>query len=241
MEHKFVFIAGLHRSGTSLLHRMLCEYKDVSGFKNTGAPEDEGQHLQTVYKPANEYGGPGEFAFDHEAHMDETHPLANTQSYHKLMQEWGKYWDLDCPILTEKSPPNIIRSRFLQAIFPNSYFIFIRRHPIAVTMATRKWNHESAQNLFRHWVRAHQLMQTDIPHLRNTIQISYEELTEDPKDTMGKIERLLSLPKYHGDQEIKRGVNEHYFQAWKIEKKNADIVQFVQECDRLGYNIRDFI
>jgi len=45
---RIVFVAGLHRSGTSLVHRCLAAHPDVSGFADTGVPEDEGQHLQTV-------------------------------------------------------------------------------------------------------------------------------------------------------------------------------------------------
>jgi len=49
---QYVFIAGLHRSGTSVLARCLREHPQISGFRNTGVPEDEGQHLQDVYPAA---------------------------------------------------------------------------------------------------------------------------------------------------------------------------------------------
>ena len=49
---QLVFVGGLHRSGTSLVHRCLAEHPSASGFRNTGVWEDEGQHLQTVYLPA---------------------------------------------------------------------------------------------------------------------------------------------------------------------------------------------
>ena len=32
-----------------MLARMLAEHPEVSGFADTGAPADEGQHLQDVY------------------------------------------------------------------------------------------------------------------------------------------------------------------------------------------------
>ena len=60
--HLLVFVGGLHRSGTTPLARALSAHPDISGFSNTGVPEDEGQHLQDVYPPAYVLGGPGRFA-----------------------------------------------------------------------------------------------------------------------------------------------------------------------------------
>jgi hypothetical protein len=56
LSHHFVFLAGLHRSGTTLLFRMLREHPEMSGFANNKVAaewtplEDEGQFLQ-VYIP----------------------------------------------------------------------------------------------------------------------------------------------------------------------------------------------
>ena len=70
-EHRFVFLAGLHRSGTTLLARLLAAHPEVSGFSGTGVPADEGQHLQSVYPAAKVWGGPGRFGFAPEAHFTE--------------------------------------------------------------------------------------------------------------------------------------------------------------------------
>ena len=58
----FIFVCGLHRSGTSVLHRAIRAHPDISGIDGTKSPEDEGQHLQSVYLPGGKFGGPGAFA-----------------------------------------------------------------------------------------------------------------------------------------------------------------------------------
>ena len=62
-DHRLVVVGGLHRSGTTPLARTLATHPQVSGFSGTGAREDEGQHLQTVYPRVRDYGGAGHFAF----------------------------------------------------------------------------------------------------------------------------------------------------------------------------------
>ena len=75
-EPRHVFIAGLHRSGTSLLFRILRRHKSISGFEITGGAEreHEGQHLQAVYPTDQDLGGPGYFGFNEAAHGPESHP-----------------------------------------------------------------------------------------------------------------------------------------------------------------------
>jgi hypothetical protein len=79
-QKPFVFIGGLHRSGTSLIHECLRDHPDISGFSGTGVNEDEGQLLQSVYKPASVFGGPGKFGFNPRSFMDETHELVVTSA-----------------------------------------------------------------------------------------------------------------------------------------------------------------
>jgi hypothetical protein len=101
-----LFIGGVHRSGTSLLHHILRAHSDISGFANTGVSMDEGQHLQSIYPTARAYGGPGRFGFDPRSFMDENHPLATCGNAAALAAEWGRHWDFGKQLLIEKSPPN---------------------------------------------------------------------------------------------------------------------------------------
>ena len=83
-EHDFVFVGGLHRSGTTLLARAIAKHDEVSGFRKTEALANEGQFLQSVYPIAREFGGTGRFGFDERSHMTEDHPLATEANRDKL-------------------------------------------------------------------------------------------------------------------------------------------------------------
>jgi hypothetical protein len=44
---KYVFLCGLHRSGTTILAHCVGKLKNCTGFENTGAPGDEGSFSRT--------------------------------------------------------------------------------------------------------------------------------------------------------------------------------------------------
>jgi hypothetical protein len=179
--HQFVFLAGLHRSGTTLLARLLAAHPEISGFAGTGEPADEGQHLQTVYPAAKGYGGPGRFGFAPESHLTEASPLVSEESAAKLLAEWSAHWDLSRTVLLEKSPPNLLKTRFLQALFPGSAFVVIVRHPIPVSIPTARWRGTRRYDrMFAHWLRCHALLDADREQLERVHVLAYEELVRDP-------------------------------------------------------------
>jgi hypothetical protein len=219
MAHRHLFICGLHRSGTSILHRVLRAHPQISGFHNTGVPEDEGQHLQSIFPPARAFGGPGKFCFADEAHLTEKSSLVTEDNRKKLAAEWHHHWDLSKTVLIEKSPPNIIRSRFLQAMFPDSYFVFLVRHPIAVASATQKWSHTQLPELVQHWDLAHQTMLQDRKHLSHYLLIRYEDLVTSPLKWLKQIYALVDLPMQQPVEKISSGINDEYFRQWESYRK----------------------
>jgi hypothetical protein len=252
-EHRYIFVCGLHRSGTSVLFRSLRDHPEVSGFQGTDSPEDEGMHLQTVYLPSGRYGGAGEFGFHPEAHLTENSPLMTEGNRRKLFSEWSKYWDLSKTYLLEKSPPNIIRTRFLQAMFPDSYFIVMMRHPLAVSYATQRWyrkyriNWRSFPRIFEHWLVCHEIFQQDRKHLKNVFVVKYEEFVAEPYKWVNDMYRSLGLSDYSMSQEVISGVNNRYFQLWQKDisslfsrRMNRKIIERYEERVRcFGYSLTD--
>jgi hypothetical protein len=193
-DHRLVFVAGTHRSGTTPLARVLAAHPQVSGFHDTGATEDEGQHLQTVYPAARTYGGPGRFALDARAHLTEDSPLATPDSARRLAREWEPYWDLSRPVLVEKSPPNLVMTRFLQALYPDASFVVIVRHPVVVALGTDKWlRGRSLRTPMTNWFAAHDTFVADLPALRSVHVVRYEALVRDPAGELGAIGDFLGL------------------------------------------------
>ncbi|HEX5042549.1 MAG TPA: sulfotransferase [Candidatus Polarisedimenticolaceae bacterium] len=212
---RLVFVAGLHRSGTTLLARCLAAHPAIAGLSGTGVPEDEGQHLQDVLPTALTLGGPGRFALRPEAHVTEDSPLVSPHARDRLLRAWGPYWDRTRPLLLEKSPPNLLRTRFLQALFPEAAFVVVVRHPVAVSLATRKWCHRPLPWLLRHWLAAHATFREDRTHLRHSMCISFERLLREPQATLAQVCAFLEVAPEADAAPVRAGANARYFARWR--------------------------
>lgn len=215
-HHRFVFVGGLHRSGTSPIARWLGAHPEVSALSDTGVPEDEGQHLQSVYPTAGQQGGAGAFALNPEAHRTETSPLVTDTARASLLESWGRHWDMAKPVLLEKSPPNVISSRFLRALFGDVRFVMVVRHPIAVSLATRRW--KPAPNdlgvLVRNWVAAHEIMLEDARGREDLAVVRYEDVMAAPDAWMARLFRFIGLEPQPVRHTVKHGLNDEYFAQW---------------------------
>lgn len=246
-DRTFVFVGGLHRSGTTLVARLLASHPLVSGFSDTSAREDEGQYLQSVYPTGNSYGGPGRFAFAPEMHVTERSPLASEHNRQQLWAEWRAHWDDRKPVLVEKSPPNILKTRLLQAMFADARFVLVMRHPVANVEATRKWTRTTRARLLRHWLACHETMADDLPFLRRATVVRYEDLIADPASELARLLEFVGVPPRRAELEVRDDINESYFASW--ERRHGSVLgglssRFIarrlgERVARFGYSLSD--
>jgi len=211
----YAFICGLHRSGTTLIARVLAEHPMVSGFKDTGVIEDEGQFLQSVLPLEIAFGGVGRFGFDPRAHMTETSPLNTPESSSRLLSEWERYWDRSKPVLLEKTPSNLLRMRLLQSLIPASRFIIVTRHPIAASLATMKWTEGNLFSLIAHWVHCYTIARDDAKALQHVLWVSYEGFVANPAGQLARMAAFLQIPPQPGWTAQIANENEKYFALWR--------------------------
>jgi hypothetical protein len=268
-DHDFLFLGGLHRSGTTVLHDSIAAHPSIAGLENTGVPMNEGQFLQDVYAPAGRfrklwpihhlsalrltglaglgYGGPGRFGFDAGSHLTEEALARVPDAGRRLFESWAPYWDLGRRVLAEKSPPNLIRTRFLQAALPRTSFLIITRHPIAVSYATRKWTpYRPLHLLFEHWLRCNDVFKQDQPHLERVMCLRYEDFIAAPAPTLDRVFAFLGLEPIPLRLEVKPTINDRYFDRWRTSTRGGPLRRayarylrrrFGSSFERYGYSL----
>lgn len=213
--HRHLFVCGLHRSGTSLITRSLAEHPEVSGFRDTGVIEDEGQFLQTVMPLEIKYGGVGRFGFDPRAHLTENSPLNTAENSRKLLAEWNCHWDATKPVRIEKTPSNLLRMRLLNELARPAQFIIVTRHPVAASLAALKWTHGNVFSLLSHWVHCYRLARSDAGMLRHVVWTSYEAFMADPEGERNRLLAFAGLTPWPGPLPTVRDENQKYFSRWR--------------------------
>lgn len=256
---RLIFVGGLHRSGTTPFARILGEHPDVSGLERTGVVEDEGQHLQSVYPPGTAHGGSGHFARSSRAHLTESSHLVTAENAQRILASWTPYWDLNRERLVEKSPPNLLMGRFLQALYPGAQFIMVVRHPVTVALSTRKWTHFISRNpqkfaslshLVEHWLIAHRILREDLPLLRSVQIVRYEELVRYPEETLEGVREFLGLARAIPAVSVRGAASDVYQQTWSSYRRpfrpggiQREIVtrRFGTQIAEYGYDVDDLM
>lgn len=182
---RYVFVGGLHRSGTSLTARLIGGLPGVGSIEDAPVPENEGVYLQGAIPHDRLSGQPMAFATDPAQHLTETSRFNTQATAERLHAEWDPWYPPDTRWRVEKSPVNLTRMRLLQQMFPLSQFIVVIRHPEAVAAAVAKWMDRPAPDLIDHWVQAHMRLLDDVARLHRVMVLRYEDLVARPDETLG--------------------------------------------------------
>jgi hypothetical protein len=181
----WLFILGLNNSGTTLLVDLLKTHPRMRWLPN------EGQYLTSALPLPRDYGVPRRFA----ERLDVFHwtEASDPAPALRIQYDWAMHYQPRPGILLEKSPPNALRSRWLQQNFRPSRFLAITRHPYAVCEGIRRREGHSIEKAARHWALANEWMLDDITHLEHCLFISYEDLCHRPQDYLLQLQGFLGL------------------------------------------------
>jgi hypothetical protein len=127
-------------------------------------------------------------------------------------------------------------------MFPNTRFVVILRHPIAVSLASWKWARCSLESLMDHWLHCHGLFELDRPRLRGVLVVKYEDLIGATEPIMEQIHKFLGLTP-HVSHPLDHTGNDRYFMAWRRLSGSAlfrhIIAKYEQKVRPYGYSLVD--
>lgn len=221
-----LFIAGVHRSGTTLLESLIQERYDVRVLR-APVPENEGQFLQDVMRDEVVYGGPGMFAFFDQSRLEPVADAAEAAEKRvRLLRAWDRWTLGDSTTLLEKTPANIVRIPYLRSVFPGSRFVVLVRDPRAVVLSVKKWNPSPNELLFMNWCSAYATALHDVAD--DCLFVRYEDLCEDPARELDRIGRFAGL-----DERAERAVQQTRFE----EVRNSND-RYIQQFPKLPLALR---
>lgn len=184
---KWVFIIGCNNSGTTLLNQIFSRHPEISTM------EGEGQFRTKEILDDRESGFGRLFTENVDLfYWNEKFTEVNEK---KLHYDWYLHLRGNKQINVEKSPPHTLKMRFFNRIFKNAYFVILIRSPYGVCEGIKRKHPEkiSIKRAALHWNKVHDILRQDLPHIQKKIVLTYDELTEQPHETLSGIRKFLDL------------------------------------------------
>jgi hypothetical protein len=169
-ENKYLFILCPPASGSTLLYQILKTSPQASAF------DGEGQALIPSILFTKDRWKPEKVI-----------------SWDTAREKWIENWNLDKPVLVEKSPPHLVRAKQLETYFPGSHFIIMMRNPYAFCEGIkRRWGRKyTFRNIAKFWLICAGYQMENIRTLKNSLWFTYEDLTADPRRICNRIVRAI--------------------------------------------------
>ena len=167
MEHTYLFILSPPKCGSTLMHQILASSPHVSALP------DEGMQMNEVR----------DWMLQDRWDEDKQMPWLDIE------KAWKQHWDLDKPILLEKSPPNIARADQIDQHFEPTKYVVLMRHPYAFCQSALTSNPDknTPENVARYWLRYARFQRSNIESLDHIIHLTYEQFVAHPDAVLEKL------------------------------------------------------
>lgn len=249
-EKKWVFITGCYNSGTTLLNEVLARHPQISGLP------DEGVMLTDQLSRPEDFGWRRMWCQCRE----DMETWAGDPE--RIKRHWSHFYDASKPFFLEKSISNNCRLPYFNRHFQPAYFIHIIRNGYAVAEGIHRkakvmegnpyqeQEHYPIALCARQWVASLKEMEQHRKDLSNLVEITYEQLTEDPEKVVNGILEFLGLSPFspgffetsfaiHEKQSAIRNMNPSSFKRLSRETYAKINAVAGDELRNYGYEIRE--
>lgn len=162
---QFLFVLCPPYSGSTALWQILCTSPAISALPK------EGQSLEGV----------------REVMRKDPYNEAIEFPWTSIRQAWESVWDLDSPILLEKSPPNLVRALEIERVFEPCHFIAMVRDPYAACEGISRRDHMSLENSARFWIKCAEHQIRNIEGLKRILFFTYEDLCDNTQSVREQV------------------------------------------------------
>jgi hypothetical protein len=219
---KWVFIIGCYNSGTTLLTEIFEKNNQLNVLP------DEGVMLTNQLPRPEDYGWQRMWSQCEEKMLIDEHKA--TEAARITKRHWSHFVDRNPSIVVEKSIANAVRMSFFQENFPNSYFIYIVRNGYAVAEGIKRKANVMEENQAKlgkkytieypakQWQRSIEVVENQKGEIKNFLEISYEEMTADLKETCLKVTNFLEIDPF--DDTTLQGDFEVHGNKMKVSNQN---------------------
>jgi Sulfotransferase family len=218
-NHKFLFVGGLQRSGTTPLSNAFASLPDFSGMGDVPPrpgslaarvrswPKKEGKFIQNViwyapegvpFKPT---GRQCVSPLNSKGTWAEQRPRANsfgdslTAKSVMLFEQWSAAWNMSSTWLVEKSPEDLLLFPVLDALLKPAHFILLMRHPAIDALAQSKWTAKFPYTrVVENWLRCNDYALADAMQLAAraaNVRIVYYEHFANADDRLALFRALV--------------------------------------------------
>lgn len=202
--HRFIFVGGSARSGTTLVQKMLCAHSRVCG-----GPEFD--HANAAMKLFARMTSPTQLQRQ-EFYYSESELTNRFREFYASLFDSLASRNPGVAFISEKTPANIAAATDLLKLFPEAFYVNVIRDGRDVVLSHqkvlqrfkqehgqkgKKWWHEySVRQVSRNWnsdINRFVSMRNDMSIKRRVMNVKYEDLVSDPQAILTPIMHKLQL------------------------------------------------